>query len=459
MFVGREKELKILEEELNKNSSAVLVYGKRKIGKTTLINQACKKHSKPFIYFECIKDSEERNVEEVCKILKEIGLMSDYISLPQYTFIDLFRYLDSLKKNLVVVIDEYPYLKEFTSSSKVDSVFQTIIDNYLKNINLIISGSHIGMMKNLLEEKNALFGRFNKIISLKELSYLEASNFYPNKTPYEKVAFYAVFGGSPFVNEQIKPEQDLKNNIINLLFDKTNAVYYYASSLLISDLSNQTQAGRICSSLSNGKKSYSELEEMLDRNKTGLLSKQLKPLLEMELIKKVAPINKINDAKKSKYEINDNLIRFYYRYVLTNQYLLSYKDLSLIYEEEIAPTLINFISLRFEEIAKDFMWRYVNTEKIKNVVNIGRYYYDDPVNKTNGEFDLVILNKNDTVQIFEVKYLKNKVDQIIVNKELSQVHKIKELKVDKIGFIAINGFANNVTNLDYMFDGSDLFKS
>lgn len=458
MFVGRKKEIQILHEEFSKSSSAVLIYGKRKIGKTTLINEACKIiKNKIVIYYECIKDTEDKNIEEICKILKSIGLMSEYVSFPQKTFNNLFNYLDSLNKELIVVIDEYPYLKEYMPSKTVDSVFQSIIDNHIQSINLVISGSHIGMMKDLLEEKNALFGRFNKIISLKELSYLEASEFYPQKTNYEKVEFFSVFGGSPFVNEQINPKFDLKSNILNLLFDKTNAVYNYASSLLMSDLSNQVQAARIFTTLGNGKKSYSELEEILDRNKTGLLSKQLKPLLEMELIKKEAPINKLNDAKKMKYEINDNLLRFYYRYVITNQYILNYKDLSMIYDEDIKPSLVDFISLRFEEITKDFMWRFINANKMKNVTNIGRYYYDDPITKTNGEFDLAVLNRDGSVQLIETKLLKGKVTQTIVNKELSQIKQIKELAIDKVGFISINGFDDGIVGLDYMFDGNNLY--
>ncbi|MBO7614249.1 MAG: AAA family ATPase [Bacilli bacterium] len=460
MFVGREKELKILKEEMAKKSSSVLIYGKRKIGKTTLIKEAYKQQSeKPYIYFECIKDIEERNIEELMKLLKKMNIMSEFISLPTKSFLDLFRFLDSLNKDMIVVIDEYPYLKECTKSNTIDSVFQNIIDNNISNINLVISGSHIGMMRDLIEEKNALFGRFDKIIELKELSYLEVSSFYQNKSNYEKAAFFAIFGGSPFVNEQINPNLSIKDNVVKNLLDKNSALYNYASSLLISDLSNQIQANRILSILGNGRKSYKELEEILDKNKTGLLSKQLKPLLDIELIKKVAPINKLNDVKKAKYEINDNLLSFYFKYILPNQYLFDYKDIGMLYDEEIAPTLTTYISYRFEDLCREFLWNYVNQNKIKNVVDIGRYYYDDPINKTNGEFDLAILNKDGSVQIIEAKYLTNEVTNQIIQKEIKQINSIKEFDVDKVGFISINGYKNISESIDYMFSGEDIYSA
>lgn len=458
MFVGRKKELEVLYEELNKNKSSVLVYGKRKVGKTTLINEAAKKYKdKVFVYYECIKDTEEKNIESIITLLKELKILDGFTSLENKTFLNLFAYLKSLNKKMIIVIDEYPYLKEFTPSKTVDSIFQNIIDNYLDNINLIVSGSHIGMMKDLLEEKNALFGRFSKVLFLNELTYLECSEFYQNLSNYDKVAFYSVFGGSPFVNEQINANMSLKENIINLLLNKKSSVYIYASSLLISDLSNEIQANRLFSSLRNGKKSYSELEELFDKNKSGLLSKHLKPLLDMELIKKEAPINKLNDFKKYKYEINDNLLRFYYTYILPCAYLLNYKDESLIYEENINPSLNTFISFRFEDICKSFIWNHINKNKIKNVVNVGRYYYDDPITRTNGEFDLVILYKSGAVHILDAKYYNDKIKQSIVDEELEQINKIKELKVDKVGFISVNGFEDNIQNIDYRFDGDDIY--
>lgn len=139
-------------------------------------------------------------------------------------FIDVFMYLNSLKKHLIVVIDEYPYLKSETDSKHIDSVFQNIIDN-TDDIRLILSGSHVSMMKELPREKNALYGRFQTVIRLKELSYLEAGAFCSDLTPYDKVSFYAVFGGSPYVLSQLDYNKSLETNIEQYLLNQNSPIY------------------------------------------------------------------------------------------------------------------------------------------------------------------------------------------------------------------------------------------
>lgn len=459
MFYGRKKELELLKKEFKKKASSILIYGKRKIGKTTLVKEACKDISdKIVIYYECIKDTLENNIKKIIELLKNINIISATTTLTNLTFSNLFDYLNELNKEIILIIDEYPYLKEFANSKTLDSIFQDLIDNHLKNINLVLLGSHMGIMLDLLEEKNALFGRFNLNLFITELDYYDAQNFYKNKASYEKVAFYSVFGGSPFVNSFINPNLDLKENIINVLLNQNSSVYIYMSNLLLSDLSNSSQINRLLSTLKNGKKSYSELESQLDKNKTGLLSKIIKPALEMHLIKKTSPINKINDSKKSKYEIDDNLMRFYYTFIFPINYLLNNKDSFLLYDDDILPSLNTFISYRFEEICKQFLWNYISVNKIKNIINIGTYYYDDKENKTNGEFDIAILKKNKHIDIYEVKYLKSKIDEKTIFKEKEQISRIKEIDVDNVGFISINGFEDTLKN-DLYFDGDDIYKS
>lgn len=451
MFIGREKELALLQQDYI--GKAVMVYGKRRVGKTTLIQKALKSSSYRTVYFECLKGTMQDNISGFVQELVRAKILP--VPLNFGTLQDVFAYLNALPEKIVVVIDEYPYLKAMNDSATVDSIFQNIIDNRLVNIELILSGSHIGMMKDTLQEKNALYGRFAVTIKLNELNYLEAAKFYPDKPPYDKAAHYAVFGGSPFVNQALQPTATIRENIISTILNPMSAVYLYANQLLLSDYSVKINAERIFSVIGNGKKRYTEIEDKLEVKKTGNLSKQIKSLIDLEIIARNSPINKIGDNKKSTFEINDNLLRFYFTFIYKNASALQVLGAEAFYDEYIAPALTDFISRRFEGICRDYFSLQVRSGKMKGVRNIGSYYYDDPAHRKNGEFD-VALEFADGYEIYEAKYYAQPMPLDEIHREVQQVEEIKELTVKQIGFIAINGLAEKEEPYLYL-DGNDIF--
>ena len=451
MFIGREKELTLLQQDYI--GKAVMVYGKRRVGKTTLIQKALENCQHQTVYYECSKGAMQDNIDGLVRELARVKMLP--VPLNFSTLQDVFIYLNALPKKIVVVIDEYPYLKKATDSATVDSIFQNIIDNRLSNIELVLSGSHIGMMKDLLQERNALYGRFAVTIKLNELNYLDAARFYPDRTPYDKVAHYAVFGGSPFVNQALNPAATLRENVISTILNPVSAVYLYASQLLLSDYSVKINAERIFSVIGNGKKRYTEIEDKLDVKKTGNLSKQIKSLTELEIVSRNSPINKIGDNKKATFEINDNLLRFYFTFIYKNASALQVLGAEAFYDEYVAPTLTDFISRRFEGICRDYFSLQVRSGKLKGVRNIGRYFYDDPVHRKNGEFD-VALELADGYAIYEAKYYAQPMTLDEIRREAQQVANIKELAVKQLGFIAINGFVEQEKPYTYL-DGNDIF--
>ena len=451
MFIGREKELTLLQQDYI--GKAVMVYGKRRVGKTTLIQKALENCQYQTVYYECSKGAMQDNIDGLVRELVRVKILP--VPLNFSTLQDVFIYLNALPKKIVVVIDEYPYLKKATDSATVDSIFQNIIDNRLSNIELILSGSHIGMMKDLLQERNALYGRFAVTIKLNELNYQDAARFYPDRTPYDKVAHYAVFGGSPFVNQALNPAATLRENVISTILNPVSAVYLYASQLLLSDYSVKINAERIFSGIGNGKKRYTEIEDKLDVKRTGNLSKQIKSLTELEIVSRNSPINKIGDNKKATFEINDNLLRFYFTFIYKNASALQVLGAEAFYDEYVAPTLTDFISRRFEGICRDYFSLQVRSGKLKGVRNIGSYYYDDPVHRKNGEFD-VALELADGYAIYEAKYYAQPMTLDEIHREAQQVANIKELVVKQLGFIAINGFVEQEKPYTYL-DGNDIF--
>ena len=342
-----------------------------------------------------------------------------------------------------------------TQPEMVDSTFQAIIDNHLANINLVVSGSHIGMMRDMLREGNALYGRFGTVLQLKELSYRLAAAFYSSKDAYDRIGFHGVFGGSPFVLEQLRDSESLRDNIIRTILNESNPVYMYASHFLMSDYSRSVNSERIFATLGNGKKKYSELENLLDAKKTGNLSKQLKSLLELDILSKNVPINRLGDAKKVKYEINDNLMRFYFTYVYKNQSALQMLGAEVFYDQYIAPTLTEYISRRFEELCRDYFSYMARQGKLPGIRHIGSFYYDDPATKSNGEFD-VALDFGDTYTICEAKYFKKTIELDDIHREAGQIRGIKGIEVSQIGFISASGFAQKEDGYLY-YTGDDLY--
>lgn len=274
---------------------------------------------------------------------------------------------------------------------------------------------------------------------------------------YDKVAHYAVFGGSPFVNQALNPAASLRENIISTILNPVSAVYLYASQLLLSDYSVKINAERIFAVIGNGKKRYTEIEDKLDVKKTGNLSKQIKSLTDLEIVSRNTPINKIGDNKKSTIEINDNLLRFYFTFVYKNASALQVLGAEAFYDEYVAPALTDFISRRFEGICRDYFSLQVRSGKLKGVRNIGSYYYDDPVHRKNGEFD-VALELTDGYAIYEAKYYAQPMTLDEIHREAQQVAGIKELAVKQLGFIAINGFVEQEKPYIYL-DGNDIYMS
>lgn len=439
MFIGRAKELKILNDIQQKTSASVMIYGKRKVGKTTLIKKALENSADKTVYYECLKAPLQENIDGFVAVLAREKIIP--VQLMFKSFSDVFAYLNDIDAIFNVVIDEYPYLKAFNKHETIDSIFQSVIDNNLKNIRLFISGSHIGIMKDLLDEKNALYGRFTATIRLTELDYITCSQFYSDKSIYDKIGLYSVFGGSPYINHAIDSNLSLKENIINTLLNPSSYVYTYTEHLLISDYANAMNAERIFYAISNGHKKYGEIEEKLNLKNNGNLAKQLSALENMEIISKTYPINKPTDKKKIYYEVKDNLLRFYYTYIYKNKSALQMLGAEVFYEEYIEKSLITFISHRFEEIARTYFSLCVQKRKIRDVSNIGTFYYDDKENKKNGEFDVVLARKN-SYDIYETKYYTLPMSLKEMQSEEVQVRDIQGLTIGTIGFIATAGYEN-----------------
>ena len=456
MFIGREKELNALSAELSswEKKTAVLIYGKRRVGKSTLINEAAKVFDGIVVNHLCVTSTFEGNLELIYKSV------SESLSLPNIRFDSLFAMMDYLKtldKKILLIIDEYPYLKQTKKKNEVDSYMQAVIDRLPENVKLILCGSYITIMKELLAEDNPLFGRFSLIQHIHDFDYYDAAKFYPDLPVREKAAFYGVFGGCPYVLENLETDKSVKDNVIRLLLPETGLIRSHIENVMLKEIQKSFDI-RILESLGNGKKKYTEIRDQLGGSETGLLDKQLKILLDMETIQKTEPINRRNDKKKQFYEITDNLMRFYFSFIFGTAGTITRIGEEQYYARNIEETLEQFTSRRFEGIVLQYFHRMAVQGKYPDIEDFGSYWYDDPVNRTNGEFDCVIKRTGDLYDFYECKYFDRPMTLKECEQEKDQLRKMQGIEVAGIGFVCAGGFDfENKTDL-ILIDGEALYQ-
>ena len=311
------------------------------------------------------------------------------------------------------------------------------------------------MMKDLLQERNPLYGRFATSIKLDEMNYLDAAKFYPDKSAYDKVAHYAVFGGSPFINQALNPAATLRDNIISTILNPMSPVYLYASQLVFADNALNVNAERIFFALGNDRKRYTEIEDALGVKKTGNLAKQIKTLTDHEILSRSIPINKPNDNKKATYELNDNLLRFYYAFVYKNSSALQVLGAEAFYDEYVAPVLTHFIAHHFEDICREYFSLQVRSGRMNGVRSIGSYYLDTAVRCEIKEFP-VSVELADGYAVYLPKYSAQPMTIDEIHGEAQRMEGVNDPGIKQLGFISINGFVEQEKPYIYL-DDNDIF--
>ena len=445
-FIGRKKELEQLEKEiLSADMRMALIYGRRRVGKSELIKKAITEAKIRSIYYECKQVTEESNVQSICEIVSEV------FDLPKlgYTSIeDILDYVFSLSKdeNVVLVLDEYPYLRENVRG--MDSILQSLVDKHRTNskLKLVILGSYVDVMRSLLEHANPLFGRVDLVIDLKQMDYYESSHFYPNMSYEDKVRIYSVFGGIPYFNRLVDDKKSVKENIIELIASVGARLENEVSMYLNAEISKIVNANEVFEALARGYSRYSDILSQSHVSSGPTLVDVLDKLIRMEVVEKKAPINDENNKKKTGYFICDNLSLFYYRYIFKYSSQLKIMDPDVFYDKYISGDFEEiYVPLKFEEICRQYLIRQNRLGKISPVLEkIGKYYYDDPHNHTNGEFDVVSLDEKGYV-FYEVKFRKKKTSKEVIEEEINQVKKTG-LNCYKYVFFSRAGFTTKETD-------------
>lgn len=439
-FIGRKEELKKLNKVISSEEmSFALIYGRRRVGKSELVNQAIAKSKVKNLYYECKQVAQESNVNGLSEIVSET------LGLPKLGFTDIESLLNyifefSTKEKMVLVLDEYPYLRE--SVKGMDSILQAVIDKYRKTskLTLMILGSYVEVMHSLLEHENPLYGRVDLTINLKQMDYYESSFFYPNYSAEDKVRIYSVFGGIPYYNRLIDDSKSVKENILSLIASPGARLENEVSMYLNAELSKIVNANEVFEALARGFSKYSDILSQSHVSSGPTLVDVLDKLISMEVVVKTAPINDSANKKKIGYYICDNLSLFYYRYIFRYSSQMNIMDSEVFYKKYIEKDFEEyFVPHVFENICRQYLVRKNKAGEIEPVIeNIGKYYYDNPTERTNGEFDIVTEDERGYA-FYEVKFRKKPVSDEMINEEIKQV-KATGLDCYKYAFFSRSGF-------------------
>ena len=449
MFIGREIEKNKIENFIN-NQKSMLVYGLRRVGKTTLIRETLNNLNVDYIYFECEKASEERNVSSFVNLINE-KYSESYGKYEKFE--DIIYQFSKHHENVVIVIDEYSYLKEYYLASKkpsshqkaleLDSEFQKIIDNLLFSNKLVLCGSSISIMSQLLEYNNPLYGRIDLVIDLKPFTYLEAKEMFPNLNNEEFIKIYSVFGGSPYVLSKYNKEKSFEENIYDELLNKDGDIYRHIKNNILGELEKDPDLNNILDIIKNGSKKYGDIEKLILQT-PGLLDKQLKKLLELDILEKKYLIGHEGDKRKAYYELKDNLLKFYYAYIFREENRIYLLGANRYYEFYISKSINEYISRRFENIVKEYFSNMVKKGKYPSIIDLGTYF------TSNNEYDCVYKKEDGTYGFYEAKYLKKPLSKGEMLKEINQVNEIKGITVSEIGFVCSSGFETKLPNIEYL---------
>lgn len=439
-FLGRSGETKKLRRMLEKEGQAVtLIYGRRRVGKSELIKHALRESDVLSIYYECKQTTELNNVESLAV------LIAGTFGLPKPAFAGMEEVLDflfqrSCQEKLVFVLDEYSYLWECVVG--LDSILQSLIDRYNDNggLKLILCGSFVDVMKSLVFNENPLYGRVDLTIDLKPMDYLESALFYPDFSEEDKVRLYSVFGGIPYFNRLIDPALTVRENITELIASPGARLENEVSMYLKSEISKIINANEVFDALSRGFSKYSDILSQSHVSSGPAMVDVLDKLIRMEMVEKQAPINDEKNRKKISYRIIDNLSLFYYRYVFRYLSQMNVMEPNQFYERYIKEDFESaYVPHAFETVCKQYLIRLNRQGLLEEPFEkIGRYYYDDPVHKRNGEFDIVTKDAKGYI-FYEAKFRKEPVSEEMIRSEIAQVQ-ATGFSCYKYGFLSRSGF-------------------
>lgn len=362
MFIGREAELSFLKDKYDEMRGQLIVfYGRRRVGKTETLREFCK--GKPHVFYSCTQSTDKVQLSKFSKyLLKENIPAKRYISefadweSAFHSILDL-PYGDAKK---LIVIDEFPYMCKGNKS--IPSILQYLWDAEFKdqNVMIVLCGSAMSFIeKELLAEKNPLYGRATGIYKMTGMGFYDAVKFFPDYSDKDKIVAYSILGGIPHYLCQFRPELSLAENIKKNILTKGCILYSEVDFLLHQELRETPIYNSIIEAVALGNTKLNDISQKSLVDDTSKTSVYLKNLIELGIVEREFSVDSKTKEKANSnrgiYRLTDNFFKFWYAFGFTNFSQLEDGDVDGVYDFAIEPVLHEFASFAFEDVCKEFV--------------------------------------------------------------------------------------------------------
>lgn len=459
MFVGRERELKALKDVYEKNGFGMtIIYGRRRVGKSTLINEFIK--GKKAIFYTATKVGSERNLELFSKQVLDVidPTMSTATFSSVESVLDVITNKVSDNEKIILVIDDLPYWAQ--KDEALLSILQKYIDTQWldKNIMLILCGSALSFMeKKVLGEKSPIFGRRDSQIKIEAFNYKDSALFVPDYSAQEKAICYGVTGGVAKYLALFNPKKSLDENIIKLFFNTDGYLFDETRNLLIQEFTDVTLVNNIIEQVASGENTLNNIASKVHERDTTVLY-SLEKLIAVGLIEKKNCITEEKNKKKKQYVLKDHMFKFWYKFIPNAVSVIEMGQGEVYYNKVVKPQLHSFMGSIFEE-----MCRYYTLEQgIKGVygsfmTQTGTWWGVEQIDNEEGkqytqsaDIDVVGISSIDkTAVVGECKFKNEKIDKEIYETLIRRSKLISgDYHVTKYLLFSLSGFTKWFDNVD-----------
>jgi AAA+ ATPase superfamily predicted ATPase len=415
LFIGRERELNGLKAlYITDKFQMPVIYGRRRVGKTALINEFVK--DKETIFFTGMETNGKQNLEGFSKAVFERAngpgptpIFRNFTEALEYVF------KLSLSKRLVLVIDEYPYIAR--SYKGFASILQLLIDKYKETskLFLVLCGSSMSFMESeVLGHKSPLYGRRTAQFKILPFDFFESRQFFSNFSGEDMATIYGIAGGTPQYLLQMSDLLSVEENIRNTFLNISSYIFEEPNNLLKQEVREPAIYNAVVTAIANGSTKVSEISTKVGEESSAC-SAYLKNLIDLGIIKKEKPIAE-KTHKKTIYSIADNMFRFWYRFIPPNYSIIQNGMADAAYRN-ISEQLPTFMGAIFEEICRQYLWHLNRDGRTPfTFMDLGRWWGSDPGTKSEVEIDVLAVDGRGAAIFCECKWTNEEVDLSVLEK-------------------------------------------